>query len=402
MSFSSRSITLFVLFLVLSLLSCSVYSQSSSSSSSSSSTGSSIVVSRSSSSSSRPLQPYPWPVYSVPGFSAISLTFDVTGRLYAVCLRCGTAAALFNVSSTSNVTLVGYYPSADSDTAFSQIGVYRNLSGPTPVTSLIGSYVYLYYDGEAKSYSPLAVTQDGDNMTRWAGWDYALLSYPGIILADDNPHGQVVAVDQTLALLYLVVQSCNAVLQYTISIVNGNQTILTQSIALTGSNPFLYQPVGVAVDAASLVYVCDSSNRVVQFNSQGVQLAVLIDLRTTSFVSFPSFTIDPSTGQFLVIDTKANLIRRYSRDGSSQSSLSLPYGDIISGLAVSAHGDVFVFDATIQSILVVPASQAAPLSGGGGSGGGGGGGSSGSSPVYGCSLVVLAVCSVVVMLSLAA
>ena len=121
----------------------------------------------------------------------------------------------------------------------------------------------------------------------------------------------------------------------------------------------MYQPIGLAVDSSSMLYVCDSNNRVFQFNSEGVQTQVMIlGGLATSFVSFPSFTLDPVTGEFLVLDTTANLVRRWSRDGTRQGALQLTNGTINS-MAVNAKGDLFLLDFKQLLIVVVPANQAA-------------------------------------------
>ena len=283
------------------------------------------------------------------------VTFDADGNLVVVYRWATSVAVVYDVSSTSNATLLDMYPWGDGFSgSWSQAVVYQNQSGPEPVTVVLGP----------SDTRMIEFTAPSSNLSQWlivpgSELDYgfpATLSYPNL---SSQWSYTAIALDQRLGLYYTIVQPCNAAFQYQISATT-NQTLFTQTLTITGANPPLNQPIGIAVDSSSMLYVADSSNRVVQFNSAGKQLAVLIDSNSSSFVSFPQFLIDPSTRDLLVVDTTYNVVRRWSRDGKSNTTFRLPTARRISSLAVNKNGDFFILDTTAWSVTIVPAAEAAP------------------------------------------
>lgn len=284
--------------------------------------------------------------------------FDPQGRLVVEYSWGSSLAAVYDVSPSLSLTLDSLYPWGDGFSgSWSAFAIYQNTSGEVPLTVVFGP----------TDHRLVTFTAQSDNLTEWLAPpgqypDYsstATLSYPG--LPSSGWSFTAVALDQQLGVIYVAVNPCNAVFQYQIvTEPTGQYTTFTQKLAITGSNPLLNQPVGLVVDAESYLYVADSNNRVVQFNSAGEQLAVLIE-PSSSFVSYPSFQLDPVTQDFLVLDTQHNAILRWSRDGSQCATFQLANNGLVSSLAVNEQGDFFVLDANAWAVTVVPADQAAQL-----------------------------------------
>ena len=303
-------------------------------------------------------------MYPVSQSTPKGLLLDGSGRVYVSIPDSGNVAAVWSVSekdTSAALTLDGVFPYSFGY-GWNGVAACRNTSGSVPVTAL---FVPAQTDISC-------LTLLNDNYTQWVGNSEILQSakYPELLNPVDFAHNDypwveigwsfyVTAVDHQLALLYAITVPCNTVIQYAITVTE-SLTSLTQSVVITGANPLLNQPIALAIDSSSLLYVADSSNRVVLFDSDGIQLAVLIGPRA-GFVSYPQFTIDPNTGDLLIVDTKFNVVRRWSRDGSRQTSFQLPYNQQVTGVAVSSLGHMFVSDGTMSAIVVIPADQTAPL-----------------------------------------
>ena len=148
-------------------------------------------------------------------------------------------------------------------------------------------------------------------------------------------------------------------------------------------NPPLYMPQGVVVDSQSLLYVSDF-NRVVQFDSNGVQLQQMWGPNRGWPSSSSYMLLDPTNGDFIVQDASAaagpgGALRRFSKDGLRSSvSYVAPRWRTVQGdqlynisyqlvgaqAAVSSTGDVYLFDMYAQSltdpsqaVVIVPPSS---------------------------------------------
>jgi hypothetical protein len=84
---------------------------------------------------------------------------------------------------------------------------------------------------------------------------------------------------------------------------------MSQRLVITGSNPSLWRPTGLAVDSSSPLYVSDGTNRLVQFNSDGVQLQVLMG-PDSGFRASALLVFDPFSLSLIAIDASGQGLRR--------------------------------------------------------------------------------------------
>jgi DNA-binding beta-propeller fold protein YncE len=132
------------------------------------------------------------------------------------------------------------------------------------------------------------------------------------------------------------------------------QRMYTPTVPETG-----WQPLGIAFDAAGLLYVTDLSGpspRVDVFDRAGTRVRTFAEADALSFpngVALDStgnaYVTDSNNGRLLVYDTTGKIVARVGR-GSGSGKLGLPRG-----IVVDAGGRVFIVDTSGQGVAVYQA-----------------------------------------------
>lgn len=153
---------------------------------------------------------------------------------------------------------------------------------------------------------------------------------------------------------------------------SGGQGYSGDGGAATGAQ--LNLPAGVAVDAASNIYVADTGNHRVRAISPAGKISTLAGNGTEAVLSAPRGVAVDSAGDLFIADTGHSQIREipsggqlttiggngnccYAGDGGPPTAAAL---NLPQGLAVNASGDIFIADAGNNAVRAIEPASAAP------------------------------------------
>jgi uncharacterized protein (TIGR03437 family) len=133
-------------------------------------------------------------------------------------------------------------------------------------------------------------------------------------------------------------------------------------------------PAGVAVDAASNIYIADTGNHRVRAISPAGKISTVAGNGTEAVLSAPQGVAVDSAGDLFIADTGHNQIREipsggqlttiggngnccYAGDGGPPTAAAL---NLPQGLAADASGDIFIADAGNNAVRAIEPASAAP------------------------------------------
>ena len=308
-----------------------------------------------------------------------SLTFDGAGHAFAK-VPTTTQFLLFNAQAASRslqfVCPLSAYPGLVQYTPTAISSSTSNATSGNGTTTTSYS-VYAVWQYPSALSNPVirrySFTSQAGACPAYGGYD-TLGGSSSLSTAADSQGSY--ALDTARGYLYGSTPTSQYVLQWSTS-------TLQQVRIINAYNPPLYMPQGVVVDSQSLLYVSDF-NRVVQFDSNGVQLQQMWGPNRGWPSSSSYMLLDPTNGDFIVQDASAaagpgGALRRFSKDGLRSSvSYVAPRWRTVQGdqlynisyqlvgaqAAVSSTGDVYLFDMYAQSltdpsqaVVIVPPSS---------------------------------------------